>query len=407
VLSAFLERCARSKVLAVGCSALLVAGLATASVTAIGAAASTSLLPGETTWDNGTPSYIFGTNDTIDYGSPNVDDTPSVQSLLKQGGLTLDRIWAYDSAPTSTPAEIQAKIQAGINAGMTCFFMLGQTDELAWLESTVELAEPMGCHIFEFGNEPDNGGSPANGSISTYTAQWNADVPVLRGLSVCQATNACVFGGPAAIYPSDTQSFISHTAATRPDFISIHDYPCNGAEAWDSNETQAMEDCLNHMTNDNAGYGAGSGQQARGTCTLTPGSCTISANGSWGVDQSNALGWESKYYGTTVPTGISEYNFDPGSGTLNDWGTNDQFLYAWQVAAMDSFVFNHMAFATQFTTLNYSGYGLLDMFCDGKGFNNDPACTAVGSPKGQFYGMVSEVKKYGGPSTLAIPNPLP
>jgi hypothetical protein len=28
-------------------------------------------------------------------------------------------------------------------------------------------------------------------------------------------------------------------------------------------------------------------------------------------------------------------------------------------------------------------------------------------PKAQFYGIVSEVEKYGGPSTLAIPNPLP
>ena len=28
-------------------------------------------------------------------------------------------------------------------------------------------------------------------------------------------------------------------------------------------------------------------------------------------------------------------------------------------------------------------------------------------PKPQYHGMVSEVEKYGGPSTLAIPNPLP
>ena len=28
-------------------------------------------------------------------------------------------------------------------------------------------------------------------------------------------------------------------------------------------------------------------------------------------------------------------------------------------------------------------------------------------PRAQFYGVVSQFEKYGGPSTLAIPNPLP
>ena len=54
MLSTFRELRARSKVLVVGCSALLVAGLATVTVTAIGGEASTPLLlPGETTWSRG------------------------------------------------------------------------------------------------------------------------------------------------------------------------------------------------------------------------------------------------------------------------------------------------------------------------------------------------------------------
>jgi hypothetical protein len=42
--------------------------------------------------------------------------------------------------------------------------------------------------------------------------------------------------------------------------------------------------------------------------------------------------------------------------------------------------------ATQFTTLNDSGYGCYDMFSD----------AAPYGPKAQFNAMVSEVQKYGG-----------
>jgi hypothetical protein len=363
-----------------------VAGLATATVivargstpgpvppstTGGGDRASAQLLPGETTWGNGTPSYIFGTNDTLNYGSPNVDTLPSVQSYLKQGGLTLDRIWAYDDGTYGTTATIEQKVTAGQNAGMTCLFMLGETEQLSWLESTVQLTEPMGCHLFEFGNEPDNSGSPANGKISTYTNQWNADIPQLKALSVCSAVNACLFGGPAVMgptssdgsqgsYPSDLAYFLGHTATTtRADFISYHDYPCYGYTAQSA--------CLTHTTQ------------------------------AFAQDQSEVLAWEQTYYENTVPTGISEYNFDPGSSTLSSWSGDSKFMFDWTQVAIQAFVANHFSFATQFTSMNYSGYGDLDMFSD----------SAPYGPKAQFYGIVSEVEKYGGSSTLAIPNPLP
>ena len=53
-------------------------------------------LPGEQSW-NGVGSYVFGTNDAIEYASPNVDTLPSVQATLKAGGLTLMRTWAYSN----------------------------------------------------------------------------------------------------------------------------------------------------------------------------------------------------------------------------------------------------------------------------------------------------------------------
>ncbi len=43
-------------------------------------AAQERLLPGEAMWQGTTPSFIFGTNDGIEYGSPNVDTLPKVQA---------------------------------------------------------------------------------------------------------------------------------------------------------------------------------------------------------------------------------------------------------------------------------------------------------------------------------------
>jgi hypothetical protein len=50
------------------------------------------LLPGETTFSSGAPAFDFGTNDTINYGTPNVDTLSSVQADLKAGGLALMRV---------------------------------------------------------------------------------------------------------------------------------------------------------------------------------------------------------------------------------------------------------------------------------------------------------------------------
>jgi hypothetical protein len=145
----------------------------------------------------------------------------------------------------------------------------------------------------------------------------------------------------------------------RADFVSYHDYPCNGSTN--------QQTCLTHTTQ------------------------------AFADDQSQVLGWEQQYYGKTVPTGVSEYNFDAGTSTLSKWGGDGQFVYDWTTTAIDAFANNRFAFATQFTSLNYSGYGDLDMFSDSVPYG----------PKAQFYGVAASVKKYGGPSTVAVPNPLP
>jgi hypothetical protein len=281
-----------------------------------------------------------------------VDTLPSVQADLKAGGLTLMRAWSYDG---DTQSYVTSKVQAATNAGMPCMFMLGSTDNLAWLETTVGWVENY-CHIFEFGNEPDNTGSPANANIATYTAQWISDIPVLRALDP-----GAVFGGPvltwsssccngAGSYPSDMAYFLATTAAAgvRADFIDYHDYPCTKA----TSEAQ----CL----------------------SMTPGDFE------WNWNQ--VIGWENQYYGGVIPTGVSEFNFDPGTGNLYAWGGDGTFMSQWTTTAMDEIVALHMSFALQFDSMNWGGYGNYDMFSD----------AAPYGPKPQFDAMVAEVQKYGG-----------
>jgi hypothetical protein len=311
--------------------------------------AATLSLPGEQTLSGGVSSYVFGTNDTIEYGSPNVDTLPSVQNALKTGGLTLMRTWAYSF---DTDASILGRIQTIKNSGMQCMMMLGSPSDLTWMEHVVAMVGS-GCDIYEFGNEPDN---PSNHtSITQMVTQWNASIPALRAINP-----SAVFGGPAVTYaesaygttyPSDIAYFLVKTAASgvRADFISYHDYSCG--------QSMSKASCL----------------------AYTPGD--ISAN------YKIVIGWERQYYGTTVPTGMTEYNFDPGTGNLYSWGDDSSFMYLWTETALKAIIAAHMAFANEFTTLNDSGYGYLDMFEDSSPY----------APKAQFYAMVAMRQKSGGP----------
>ena len=256
-------------------------------------------------------------------------------------------------------------------------FMLGQTDDLTWLESTVQLSEPLGCHIFEFGNEPDNGGS-IQGTIANYTSQWISAIPVLRSMPQCETNgvpdvNKCDFGGPTLTwsasnntltnskYPDDISYFLgtAKAAGVLPDFVTYHDYPCQKA----TSEAQCI--------------------------SMTPGDFQWNYN--------TVLSDEQTQLGHSIPTGVTEYNFDPGTANLYNWAGDSAFMYQWTKTALDAIVSLHIPFANQFTSLNYSGYGDLDMFSD----------SAPYGPKPQFNAMVAEVQKYGGPTTTTITTPPP
>jgi hypothetical protein len=325
------------------------------------AAGAASLLPGAQRWDKLTSSYVFGTNDGIEYASPNVDNLPSVQSYLKQGGLTLMRTWAYSDY---SDASIERRMATIENSGMRCMMMLGTTSSLSWMKHVVSMLGSR-CNIYEFGNEPDQ--SPNHTNIAQLTQRWIADIPRLRAINP-----HAVFGGPAVSwsgaadgsqgsYPTDMAYFLAKTAAAhvRADFISYHDYPCFKA--------------------------------------TSPAQCISMTPHDFRWNYKSVISSEEQYYGGTVPTGVSEYNFDPGSGNLYSWGGNNAFMSQWTTVALDSLVRIGAAFANQFTSLNYSGYGDLDMFHD----------AAPYKPKAQYYAMAAAVQRYGGPSSIVLPRSAP
>ena len=192
--------------------------------------------------------------------------------------------------------------------------MLGSTGDLTWMEHVVTMVGS-GCSIYEFGNEPDNANNDTN--IAKLTKQWIADVPQLR-----ETNPATMWGGPAVqyaessdgsqgSYPSDIAYFLATTAAAgvRADFISYHDYPCE--------KSTSTKQCLR----------------------TTPGDLSYNYN--------FVLSEERTYYGAVVPTGVSEYNFDPGGNNLYAWGKEGKFMKQWTEVALQSFKSDGVAFANQ------------------------------------------------------------
>ena len=305
-------------------------------------------LPGEQLWGPGqVSSYLFGTTDSRNYAAPNVETAPSVQNYIKQAHLSLLR---EEFNAGMTDADIQTRLNTVAATGMHCLGLLDAIDNLDFMKHVVSLTAST-CPMYEFGNEPDGGGV----STSTYLSEWTTDIPQLRALAP-----GALFGGPATAYVNSfTQQFIQAIPASGPtaaDFITFHHYPCYGVA------TKA--DCI------------------AGTPAWFEG------------DYSQVVGWETQSWGHKVPTGISEYNFDPGSGNLYTWASDGAFMYQWEKAAVSGFITAKYDFAIEYTTLNWAGYGNLDMFDD-----------HTLEPKGQFWGLVDMGQQNGSGSTLAIPNP--
>src|SRR5271157_5435467 len=87
-----------------------------------------SSLPGQQLWKEGISSFLFGTNDTQEWYSNNVETSPTIQQSLKDAHFTLMRTFFFDKSladghPTSD-AEIEQRLKTIENSGMACLGVL-------------------------------------------------------------------------------------------------------------------------------------------------------------------------------------------------------------------------------------------------------------------------------------------
>ena len=128
-----------------------------------------SLLPGQQEWVNGASSYLFGTNDTYEWSSQNIETQPAIQTALRTAGFTLLRTFFPDGA---TDAVIDQRMQTITNSGTQCLGVITDTADTAF---DVHLVQHLGdhCDLYELGNEPDYN----HVAVATYLKQWNTLVP--------------------------------------------------------------------------------------------------------------------------------------------------------------------------------------------------------------------------------------
>jgi hypothetical protein len=318
-----------------------------------------SLLPGQQRWKNGVSSFLFGTNNTQEWSTDNIETDPHkiIQPSLKAAGLTLMRSFFFhhslaDNHRTSM-AEIETRLKTIENSGMVCLGVIpgirtdpsnpgsdpiGDTD-FDFAKKVVAYAGNR-CNLYEIGNEPDIGDDQL--TIQQYLQKWNEFVPALRAINpnakfIGPVTyndqgNHCTYGnGQAYCF---MRKFLQGVKASGvlPDAVSFHWYPCS---------TDNPKACL---------------EQASSYATVT----------------NEVKGWVHTDLGKDVPVGITEWNMDSGNNSV--LGNNSRFMYNFTIAALKQMISSHLDFANQFAAQDYSGYGALDMFDSNK---ND-------QPKAQF-----------------------
>lgn len=278
-------------------------------------------LPGQQVWKQNVSSFLFGTNDTQEWATNNVETSTAIQQSLKAAHMTLMRTFFFDKSladgHATTDTEIEQRLTTIENSGMTCLGVLDNIYNAAFNEHVVTYAGNR-CLLYEFGNEADM----ANVSIDAYLAQWNAQIPRLR-----QINPQAKFIGPVTYNKEGNHGFMRNflvgvkASGILPDAVSFHWYPCY----YDSESA-----CMAH---------ANEAKQAV-------------------LDVRSLV---RSILGRELPVGISEWNFDPGNPPPS-YGDNASFMTQFTTLALVAMAQAGTAFACQFDAASYSGYGRLDMF---------------------------------------------
>lgn len=400
------------------------------TVTSMPATPGQGLLPGQLTWKNGASSFLFGTNDSQEWSTDNIETDPYhvIQPALKGAHFTLMRTFffhysLYDGHRTTigtTPArhdatyiygqpapvdnqfpftgqvyEVEQRIRTIEQSGMTCLGvipdirtddrnpidpnpthkLIHDPDNPAVLESDLSFAKKLvrylgnRCNLYEIGNEPD---------LDIYPDSSGKAVP---HLSIDQ-------------YMERWQEFVTALRAINPyaKFIGPVTYNAQGNDC-----VYPSGDCYMRLFLKKAKaegippdavsfhwYPCANAQFDSCLQMVRQSQDTQYSPTAYGDVVKEVKGWVREILGKDIPVGISEWNFDPGSNPL---GENADFMKQFVELALNGphgMISAGLDFANQFDAQNYGGYGHLDMF-DLQ--NHD-------QPKAQFYAISAIIKQY-------------
>ncbi len=294
-----------------------------------------ALLPGQQTWNQSASSYLFGTNDTHEWKSQNIETEPAIQNALRQAGITLIRSFFEDN---TSDAELEQRIQTIENSGAKCLGVITNISNRSFNEHLVSYLGNR-CLLYEFGNEPDYN----NISAQTYLQAWNSTIPLLRKINPLAK-----FIGPVTSTYSGKNGFMRafltgvKTSKVVPDAISFHWYPCYA---------DAEEVCLNKV------------------------STIVQA-------VQNVRSMVQNILEKNLPIGITEWNYDPENPPPT-YGNSSNFITPFTTNALQAMVQANVALACQFDAASYAGYGRLDLF---DSTNNQP--------KSQYYAIKNMIHHY-------------
>jgi hypothetical protein len=252
----------------------------------------------------GVSPLLFGTNLGLYNSKDQVLTSAATRSLLQQIHVQAVRIPMRTTLSETT--EIQAAQAVKAMGAVPVIDLPGPTDTNALTDDTRIISDMNGIFgkstvYYEYGNEEDLAGV----SAESYTASWNAVVPLLKEL----APHAN-FVGPAT-YQYD-QAYITaflKGARPQPDEISWHEYACV------ANDTQ--DSCIAHIND-------------------------------WSTHIANARTAMISAVGKALPIMITEWNYAPDA-TPNDGKSNDStFLSTWTQKAMQTLAANHVFGSMQY-----------------------------------------------------------
>jgi hypothetical protein len=301
---------------------------------------SPSLLPGQQLWKSNVSSLLFGSNDTQEWVSDNVETNPSIQRALKDAHFTLMRTFFFDSSlldghPT-TDAEIEGRLQAIEHAGMICLGVLAPIFDTAFVKHVVSYAGDR-CNLYEFGNEPD---ASSDLNLQGYLQNWNNVIPQLRKIN-----HNAKFIGPVVADYTQVQPFLYAVKASGivPDAVSFHWYPCVGSD--------------------------------------TTRSC-LAKTSTFAQVTAQVREWVQDILGKNLPVGITEWNYNADNPPAS-YGQDPVFMRQFSIAALGSMIQAGLDFANQFDAASGAGSGGLDMF-DSHG----------NQPKPQYFAIKSLIDQY-------------